>query len=72
VAAVTTDGRLPEDPAAELERWEVSGGTWRVDARTAEGLEVALCTCDGQEMARISSADAALAAYVGDRRSSED
>ena len=73
---MTTDGPVREDardaPRDELERWEVSGGTWRVDGRTAEGLEVALCTCDGQEMARIRSADPALAAYVGDRDSSED
>jgi hypothetical protein len=60
-------------PLEALRRWEDSGGTWRVVARGRDGLEIVLLTCTGdEEMGRIVSADAGLAAFVGDRGSSED
>lgn len=57
-----------------LRRWEESGATWQVLARGAGGVVIALLSCDaGEEMDRLSSADPAVLAYVGDReRSDED
>lgn len=62
-----------KDPALEtLRRWETSGGHWRVLSRSPAGLLVSLLRCDGGEEAhRFTSADPALATYIGDRESSE-
>jgi hypothetical protein len=60
------------DRVAELQRWEDTGAVWRVIARTASTVTVALLRCDGgEEAARFTSADAGLLAFVGDRDSSE-
>lgn len=71
---LTPDGILVrvKDPALEtLQRWETSGGHWRVLSRGPAGLLVSLLRCDGGEEAhRFTSADPALAAYIGDRESS--
>jgi len=62
-----------DGPVAALRRWEDLGGTWRVLAERGGGVTVALCRCDGgEEVERISSADPALLAHLGGRRSSED
>jgi hypothetical protein len=62
-----------DDPLEALRRWQDSGGTWRVVARGAGGLDIVLLTCTGdEEMGRITSADPELAAFVGARDSSED
>jgi hypothetical protein len=60
------------EPALEtLRRWESAGGHWQVLSRRPAGLIVALTRCDGgEEMSRISSADPALTAYIGDRETS--
>lgn len=56
-----------------LLRWETSGGTWRVLSRTPEGLEIALCRCDGgEEMDRLTTGESTVLAYVGRRETSED
>ena len=48
-----------------LIRWQESGGTWKVLARTPADVLVALLSCDaGQEMDRFSSADPALLNYL--------
>lgn len=61
------------DPVAELERWERSGGHWRVLSRSEAGLTVGLFTCDGGElMARITSVQAGLEEYVAGRDTSDD
>ena len=55
-------------PVEVLHRWELSGGVWRVAARSPSALTVALMTCDGgQEVQRLTSADPDLYAFVGDR-----
>jgi hypothetical protein len=60
------------DAADRLLRWERAGGTWRVIAQSAEGvLTVALDTCHGEEMERLTSDEAKLVAFVGERSSSE-
>lgn len=62
-----------KDPALEtLQRWETSGGNWRVLSRSPAGLLVSLLRCDGGEEAhRFTSADPALATYIGDRETSD-
>lgn len=62
-----------QDSAVEtLQRWERAGGHWQVLSRSPSSLSVALLRCDGgEEASRLVSQDAALAAYIGDRESSE-
>jgi hypothetical protein len=61
------------DPLAVLRRWEDSGGTWVVLARTADGVDLALLTCDGgEQMSRLVSRDPAVLAHVGTRARSDD
>jgi len=61
------------DPVAALVRWQDAGAVWRVVARQADAVTVALCQCDGgQEVGRITSADPDLLAFLGHRSSSED
>ena len=43
-----TDGSSGGD-LDRLRRWEDAGGTWRVTARRAETVTIALCRCDGGE-----------------------
>lgn len=55
-----------------LRRWETAGGHWQVLSCSPSGLIVALLRCDaGEEAHRFTSADPALAAYIGDREASE-
>ena len=68
--------RIPEslkEPALEtLRRWETAGGHWKVLSRNPSGLVVALLRCDGgEETHRFTSPDPGLAAYIGDRETSE-
>lgn len=63
---------MQERAVETLQRWERSGGHWQVLSRSASGLSISLLRCDGGEEAhRIISPDPALAAYIGDRESSE-
>lgn len=62
-----------ESPVEVLRRWEDSGATWRVLSRHGGRLQISLRTCTGdEEMQRLDTDDPALAAFVGDRSSSED
>ncbi len=64
---------MDDQPLQTLQRWEGAGGHWQVLSRSPAGLVVALLRCDGGEEAhRLSSADRALADYIGDRESSTD
>jgi hypothetical protein len=57
----------------QLQRWETSGGHWRVLGDDGRTLTISMVTCDGgEEMARLVSGDAALREYVGRRGSDED
>jgi hypothetical protein len=38
-----------------LQRWEASGGHWQVLVQREERIEVALMSCDGELMSRVSS-----------------
>lgn len=64
---------MNEDRVADLQRWEDSGGHWRVIARTKDGLTIALLRCDGGEEAdRFTSIDPRLLDFVGGRSSSAE
>jgi len=53
------------DYVAELTRWQESGATWQVVARTRRGVTVALMRCDGgEEVDRFTSSDPRLLAFV--------
>lgn len=72
---MTTDG-IPESLKGAaldtLRRWETAGGHWQLLSRSPSGLVVALLRCDGgEETHRITSPNPALAAYIGDRETSE-
>ena len=55
-----------------LQRWERSGGIWRVMGRSPDGrLAVELETCAGEPMEQFTSEDPELAAYIGDRDMSD-
>lgn len=57
------------DFVAELRRWQDSGATWQVVARTGHGVTIALMRCDGGEEAdRFTSDDPALLDFVGHKR----
>lgn len=56
-----------------LQRWEDSGGVWRVVSRSGGRTEVSLLTCDaGEEMDRLTSSDPALRDFVGSRDGSDE
>ena len=56
-----------------ITRWQDRGGTWRVLARHGDRVTVSLCRCDaGEEMERLTSTDADVLAYLGDRDASDD
>lgn len=60
------------DLVAVLTRWQDSGATWQVVARSHASVTVALCRCDGgEEMERLTSDDPALLTFLDGRDSSE-
>lgn len=66
--SVGSDETAYESPAEVLRRWEDSGARWRLLARDGDMLDIALLTCaGGEQAARLSSDDPALAAFVGTR-----
>jgi len=67
-----TDGSTGQD-LNRLRRWEDAGGTWRVTARRAETVTVALCRCDGgEEVDRFTSSEPMVLDHVGHRVTSEE
>jgi hypothetical protein len=57
----------------DLLRWQDSGGLWRVDARTAQGLRLTLLSCSGtEEMAQLVTDDAQVLEFVGQRWTSQE
>jgi hypothetical protein len=64
---------VPSSALTALLRWEASGGTWAVLRRSESALELSLRTCTaGEEVERLSSADADVVDHVGDRDRSDD
>ena len=62
-----------EDLVAKLQRWYAAGAVWRVVARSADEVSVALLRCDGgEEVERITSGAPAWLDYLSARDVSED
>jgi hypothetical protein len=71
----------PDNPKStdnEQQRWRPCGGggrpggTWKVMSRTQSHVAITLCTCvGGEEVQRLTSADADLIAFLNGRSSSE-
>jgi hypothetical protein len=59
-------------PLQQLERWELFGATWHLRSIGDEGAVVELCTCYGEAVDELRSADPELLRYLADRSSSED
>ncbi len=56
-----------------LERWEASGGHWEVLVQREDWIEVALVSCDGEQMSRVSSPrTSVLRSYLDGRTVSTD
>ncbi|GAB2633866.1 hypothetical protein GCM10027270_22850 [Nocardioides ginkgobilobae] len=56
-----------------LERWEAAGGHWEVLELREDWIEVALVSCDGEQMSRASSPrTSVLRSYLDDRGVSTD
>jgi hypothetical protein len=61
------------DAEAVLRRWEVAGGLWRVLARDAGTITLALYRCDGgEEVDRIVTDERPLTQFLAGRGSSEE
>lgn len=64
---------MSADPVSVLQRWEESGGVWRVVGHRGAELTVSLCQCTGgEEVDRVVSTEPDLRAYVAGRLSSLD
>jgi hypothetical protein len=58
---------MAESPVEKLQRWELSGATWRVIRCSAGSAEVELCTCTGEPMERLVSEDPRLLDFLAER-----
>jgi hypothetical protein len=59
---------MREGTIAELEDWERNGAVWRPAGIHAEKAVVDLCSCTGELMDRLESADPAFIDFVRARR----
>lgn len=56
-----------------LERWEASGGHWRVLDAREDRVDIALTSCDGELMSRVSGASTTvLLSFLAGRSSSAE
>jgi hypothetical protein len=62
---------MAESPDSKLQRWELSGATWRVLRRSVDGAEVELCACTGEPMERLISGDPRLLDFLDRRAEAE-
>lgn len=63
---------MPRDATiAELEDWELNGATWRPVEVGRDRAVVDLCSCTGELMERVESADSEFIAFVRARREEE-
>ncbi|WP_406229351.1 hypothetical protein [Nocardia sp. NBC_01009] len=67
-----TSDSTPPDLVAILRHWQESGAVWRVIGRRSGRVTVGLYDCTGgTEVDRLTTADAAVLRFIGDRDSSE-
>jgi hypothetical protein len=62
---------MAEPPLETLARWEDSGALWRTRSLGEREAVVELCTCHGEPVEELRSADPALLRYLAKRPSSE-
>jgi hypothetical protein len=62
---------MPDDPIEVLRRWEDHGAVWRVVALSDDHAVIDLCTCYGEPVDRLESADPDLLRFVAERGSSD-
>jgi len=55
-----------------LTHWEDRGAIWRTKSLDGEVAVVELCSCHGEPVEELRSADPALLRYLAERRSSEE
>jgi hypothetical protein len=58
---------MAESPVEKLQRWELSGATWRVVQRSAGSAVVELCTCTGELMECLTSEDPRLLDFLEEK-----
>jgi hypothetical protein len=58
---------MESSPIATLERWEQSGGIWRLRRMDATDAVVELCACHGEPVDELRSSDPALLRYLATR-----
>jgi hypothetical protein len=58
---------MSDSPVETLERWERCGGTWRPRSRSADAVELDLCTCHGEAVDRLRSTDPAFLEHLEER-----
>lgn len=69
---MTHDGQVMTD-LETLQRWEDSGGTWVVVARTSDSVTISLRRCDGGEEAdRLVTSEPGVLTLTDQRHTSED
>jgi hypothetical protein len=61
---------MAESPVDTLTRWEDAGAVWRAVHVSDEWAVVDLCTCTGEPVDRLESADPELIAFLREREGS--
>jgi hypothetical protein len=61
-----------ESPIETLRRWEDSGAAWRALHVSDEKAIVDLCTCHGEPVEQLESADPELIAFLREERNRSD
>ena len=73
MADVDHETGLGRDLVETLLRWQDAGGVWRVVATTSGRVTVALLRCDGgEEVERLTTADARTLQFIAGRAGSDD
>ena len=58
---------MDESPVDVVTRWEDHGAEWRVVALRDDHVSIDLCTCYGEPVERLESADRELIEFVAAR-----
>ena len=58
---------MSDSPIEILERWEHSGGTWRIASLSGEGAVIDLCSCTGETQDVLRSTDPEFLALLDER-----
>ena len=65
ISQLVPDDAAGDKPLEILQRWEDSGGTWRIVRDDGRGVDLELLTCSGGEvMGRLATDDPDVLAHV--------